>query len=175
MKVKEVMMRTPYACRQESNLGTATELMWKGNCGFLPVLDSTGVIRGVLTDRDICIALGTRNVPAGSLTVREVLHDKLFTCTPDEDIHDALQTMREGRVHRLPGHKLRLQAGWRHLHARHSAPRRTHSFRQGARALLRRGRPHLSRDPPERSARSHQKSLRLSESHASEGCVVADL
>jgi CBS domain-containing protein len=102
MKVKEVMMRTPYACRQESNLGTATELMWKGNCGFLPVLDSTGVIRGVLTDRDICIALGTRNVPAGSLTVREVLHDKLFTCTPDEDIHDALQTMREGRVHRLP-------------------------------------------------------------------------
>jgi CBS domain-containing protein len=102
MKVKEVMMRTPYACHQETNLGTATELMWKGNCGFLPVLDSTGRIRGVLTDRDICIALGTRNVPAGTLTTGEVIHDKLFTCLPDDDVHDALQVMREGRVRRLP-------------------------------------------------------------------------
>lgn len=102
MKVKEVMMRTPYACHDDSNLGTATELMWKGNCGFLPVVDSTGRIRGVLTDRDICIALGTRNVTAGSLTVNQVMNAKLFTCSAEDDIHVALQTMREGHVHRLP-------------------------------------------------------------------------
>jgi CBS domain-containing protein len=102
MKVKDVMMRTPYACHLDTNLGAATELMWKGNCGFLPVLDSTGKIRAVLTDRDICIALGTRNVLPGTVTVAEVIHDKLFTCSPEDNLHDALRIMRDGHVRRLP-------------------------------------------------------------------------
>ncbi|HEY2118585.1 MAG TPA: CBS domain-containing protein [Candidatus Acidoferrum sp.] len=102
MKVKDVMMRTPYACHLDTNLGAATELMWKGNCGFLPVLDSTGKIRAVLTDRDICIALGTRNVLPGAVTVAQVIHDKLFTCSPEDNLHDALRIMRDGHVRRLP-------------------------------------------------------------------------
>lgn len=102
MKVKEVMMLTPYACHPETNLGAATELMWSGNCGFLPVLDISGRIKGVVTDRDICVALGTRNVPAGNATVGEVMHGKLFACGPEDDVHDALQTMQEGHVRRLP-------------------------------------------------------------------------
>ena len=102
MKAKDVMMRTPYACHLETNLGSATELMWKGNCGFLPVLDSTGKIRAVLTDRDICIALGTRNVVAGCITVAEIAHNQLFTCGPEDDVHNVLEIMREGHVRRLP-------------------------------------------------------------------------
>ncbi len=102
MKVKEVMMMTPYACHTETNLGAATELMWKGNCGFLPVLDTTGRIKGVVTDRDVCMALGTRNASAGNVTVGEVMHGKLLTCTPEDDVHDALQVMKEGHVRRLP-------------------------------------------------------------------------
>jgi CBS domain-containing protein len=96
------MMMTPYACHPETNLGAATELMWNGNCGFLPVLDSTGEIRGVVTDRDICVALGTRNAPAGDVKVGEVMQAKLFTSSPEDDIHDALQVMSEGHVRRLP-------------------------------------------------------------------------
>lgn len=102
MKVKELMMMTPYASHPETNLGAATELMWNGNCGFLPVLDSIGKIRGVVTDRDICVALGTRNAPAGDVKVGEVMQTKLFTSAPEDDIHDALQVMREGHVRRLP-------------------------------------------------------------------------
>ena len=102
MKVKEVMMMTPYACHLETNLGAATELMWKGNCGFLPVLDDTGRIKGVVTDRDICIAVGTRTVPAGEVRVEDVMRKDMFTCMPEDDVHDALQMMRDGNVRRLP-------------------------------------------------------------------------
>ena len=102
MKVKEVMMMTPYACHLETNLGAATELMWKGNCGFLPVLDDTGRIKGVVTDRDICIAVGTRTVPAGEVRVEDVMRKDMFTCMPEDDVHDALQMMRDGDVRRLP-------------------------------------------------------------------------
>jgi CBS domain-containing protein len=102
MKIKDIMMGTPYYCRPETNLGAATELMWKGNCGFLPVVGNDGRVRGVITDRDICIALGTRNQLAGQVTVGEVASYRLFSCSPEDDIHLALQTMKEARVRRLP-------------------------------------------------------------------------
>ena len=102
MKVKEIMTGTPYTCRKETNLGEATELMWKGNCGFLPVLGDDGKICGVITDRDICIALGTRNKLAGEVTVGVVASTRVYWCSPEEEIHVALLTMRDGHVRRLP-------------------------------------------------------------------------
>ena len=102
MKVKEVMTATPYYCQPEMNLGSATELMWNANCGFLPVEGTDGKVVGVVTDRDICVALGTRNRLAGDVTVGEVMSGKLYSCDPEDDIHVALQTMKEGTVRRLP-------------------------------------------------------------------------
>jgi CBS domain-containing protein len=102
MKVKEVMMGTPYYCQPGTNLGVATELMWNANCGFLPVEALDGKVIGVVTDRDICIALGTRSRLAGDVLVSEVMSGKLCSCAPDDEIHVALQTMKDGRVRRLP-------------------------------------------------------------------------
>jgi len=102
MKVKEIMMGTPYYCQLDTNLGSATELMWVGNCGFLPVMGANGKLVGVVTDRDVCIALGTRNRPAGEVTIAEVMSNRLFACSPDDDVHIALETMKEGGVRRLP-------------------------------------------------------------------------
>lgn len=102
MKVKEVMMGTPYYCQAETNLGSATELMWNANCGFLPVEAPDGKVIGVITDRDICVALGTRNRLPGDIVVGEVMTGKLYSCAPEDDIHQALQSMKEGRVRRLP-------------------------------------------------------------------------
>jgi CBS domain-containing protein len=87
MKVKEIMTGMPYYCQPETNLGSATELMWNANCGFLPVESADGKVIGVITDRDICVALGTRNRPAGEVTVAQVLTGKLYSCAPDDEIH----------------------------------------------------------------------------------------
>lgn len=102
MKVKDAMMGAPYYCQLDTNLGSAAELMWVGNCGFLPVMDANGKIVGVVTDRDVCIGLGTRNRLPGDVTARAIMSNRLFVCSPEEDVHVALQTMREGGVRRLP-------------------------------------------------------------------------
>ena len=102
MKVKDVMTGTPYYCDFETNLASATELMWIGNCGFLPVMGQNGKIIGVITDRDICIALGTRNRLPGDVRVRDVISNRLFACSPEDDVHVALRRMEEGGVRRLP-------------------------------------------------------------------------
>jgi CBS domain-containing protein len=102
MRVKEIMMCTPYTCRKETNLGEAAELMWKGSCGFLPIVGADGKVCGVITDRDICMALATRNKLAGDVTVGEVSQGRLYACSPEDEIHVALLTMRDGKVRRLP-------------------------------------------------------------------------
>jgi CBS domain-containing protein len=102
MRVVDIMMRTAYQCRPETNLGSATEFMWIGNCGFLPVVGEEGRVIGVITDRDICVALGTRNRLAGDIKVAEAMSRKVYSCLPEDDIHVALRTMRQGRVRRLP-------------------------------------------------------------------------
>lgn len=102
MRVVDVMMGTPYFCRPEANLGSATELMWTGNCGFLPVVGDDDKVIGIITDRDICVALGTRGRPSGEVTVAEVMSTKVYSCSPEDDIHVALRAMREGHVRRLP-------------------------------------------------------------------------
>jgi CBS domain-containing protein len=76
--------------------------MWKGNCGFLPVVGSEDRVVGVVTDRDICIALGTRGRPSGEVTVAEVMSTKVHSCAPEDEVRIALDMMRDGRVRRLP-------------------------------------------------------------------------
>lgn len=103
MRVNEVMTGTPAYCHPETNLGAAVELMWTYNCGILPVVDANERVTGVITDRDIGIALGTRNQLAGDVTVGEVCPGQvLLSCKLNDDVRTALAKMAEGRVRRLP-------------------------------------------------------------------------
>jgi CBS domain-containing protein len=96
------MMSVPKYCRPDANLAQAVEIMWVNDCGFLPVVDIDGRVAGVLTDRDICIALGTRNQRASDVLVRDVMTDRVCVCTAEDDIHTALETMEKHQVRRLP-------------------------------------------------------------------------
>ena len=101
MKVRDFMTKEAVCCGLETNLAAAVELMWNNDCGVLPVIND-GRLAGILTDRDICIALGTRNRPAAELAVKEVATRQVQTCYPEDDVSEAMTAMRRGKVHRLP-------------------------------------------------------------------------
>jgi CBS domain-containing protein len=102
MKIKDVMTREPATCAPGTNLAVAAKLMLDADCGILPVVDSEGKLAGVVTDRDMYIALATRNRLASEITVGDVARTRVFTCGPDDDVETALGTMRQHRVRRLP-------------------------------------------------------------------------
>jgi CBS domain-containing protein len=102
MKVREVMTKNASFCGPESTLEKASFLMQKNNCGFLPVVGDGGNVVGVVTDRDMCIALGTRNRKPSDVRVWDVMPRKLFTCMEGDDVHCALKTLRAARIRRLP-------------------------------------------------------------------------
>jgi CBS domain-containing protein len=78
------------------------KLMWEQDCGVLPVVKSDGKVSGMITDRDICVAIATRGWTADRIAVRDVTAGKVSTCAPDDDAIAALQTMKSQRVRRLP-------------------------------------------------------------------------
>jgi len=102
MKVRDVMAKQPTSCDLDTSLSIAAELMWRNRCGFLPVVGEGGNVVGVITDRDISIAVGTRNRRPSAILVKEVMTPKLFTCTAEENLRCALKTMRIEEVRRLP-------------------------------------------------------------------------
>jgi CBS domain-containing protein len=101
MKIKEIMTTKPKTASRDTTLAAAAHLLWGADCGILPVVDG-GKLVGVVTDRDMYVALATRNKPATQITVGEVSTGKVWACGPDDDVHAALDTMASQRVRRLP-------------------------------------------------------------------------
>jgi CBS domain-containing protein len=102
MKVREVMTRNPNSCRPDSTLPDAARIMANVDCGVLPVVDDETRVVGILTDRDICLAVGAKDRLPSEILVKEIMKPKIVACSPDDDVHIALRTMKNNRVRRLP-------------------------------------------------------------------------
>jgi len=101
MRAKDLMTSQPRTCSPDTNLAAAAELMLAGDCGMLPVV-AEGKLVGVVTDRDLYIALATRNRCAADLSVGDVAQSPVYTCTPEDEAEAVLATMRTHRVRRVP-------------------------------------------------------------------------
>ena len=101
MKVKDIMTSEPLTCSLDTNLAAAAKLMLDGDCGILPVVVN-GQLFGVVTDRDLSIALATRNKRPSDVTVGEVVGAPPHSCFTEDDVQTALDTMKRYQVRRLP-------------------------------------------------------------------------
>jgi len=101
MKISDLMTPDPITCLPSTNLAAAASLMLQGDCGILPIVEN-GRIRGVVTDRDLFIALGTRDQRPSAMTVGDVMQGPLFTCNPDDDVESVLDVMKEHAIRRVP-------------------------------------------------------------------------
>jgi CBS domain-containing protein len=102
MKVRDIMTGQVGSCGPETNLAEAARIMWDKDCGAAPVLDGEGKVVGIITDRDICMALTTRNRPASEVSVGEVISGAVKTCAAEDAVGAALKKMRDEQLRRLP-------------------------------------------------------------------------
>lgn len=100
MKTQHLMTTNPTTCSTGDHLATAARKMWDEDCGILPVLDN-GEVVGVITDRDIAMALAMKGVASTEVRVAEVITGQVYGCSPDDDVATALSAMAEHQVRRL--------------------------------------------------------------------------
>ena len=102
MNARDIMTRPPHTCGLETPLDEASRLMENESCGTLPVLDDRGRLAGILTDRDIAIAIGRSDRAPAQITARDVMTRNVHTCSPGDDLLEALDEMASAGVRRLP-------------------------------------------------------------------------
>jgi len=101
MKVREVMTTPPQTCTLDTSLAIVSRRMKEKGCGTLIVLDQHGKPAGMLTDRDLALAIGESKRNASHIAAHEAMTGYVYTCSPDESLHTALERMSEARVRRL--------------------------------------------------------------------------
>lgn len=101
MKVREIMTAQPKTASPGTTLAAAAHLLWDADCGILPVVEGSKLV-GVVTDRDMYVALATRNKPASQITVGDVASGAVWACGPDDEVQVSLDTMKTHRIRRLP-------------------------------------------------------------------------
>ena len=102
MKVKEVMTPDARATWITESLADAAKSMWENDCGVLPIIKDGRKVVGMITDRDICMATAMKDRNPSGISVEEVMTGTVYAATPEEDIEQALKTMREHKIRRLP-------------------------------------------------------------------------
>ncbi|HYV12642.1 MAG TPA: CBS domain-containing protein [Pyrinomonadaceae bacterium] len=102
MKVKEIMAPNVKTIWLTESLTDAARLMWENDCGVLPIIKDGRKVVGMITDRDICMAMAMRNQSPSGVSVEEVMTGQVYSVSPEDDVDQALQTMQEHKIRRLP-------------------------------------------------------------------------
>jgi len=102
MKVRQIMEAAVHSAPSDATLAEAGRRMARNECGFLPVVDAQGKVIGVITDRDICVAVTGADRRPSDMTVRGAMSSRVYACGPDDDLGRALSTMQLRLVRRLP-------------------------------------------------------------------------
>lgn len=102
MSIADIVREDVVTVRLESSLLDVADVFREENVGSAVVLDASGGVAGMITDRDL-VVYGRRF--ADSLertTVNEILAMDVVSVAPDVSVAALTETMREERVRRVP-------------------------------------------------------------------------
>jgi CBS domain-containing protein len=106
---RDIMTSDVECVGENETLSDAARKMRDLNVGALPICGEDDRLKGMLTDRDIVVNCIARGGDPNTVRAGELGDGKPVTIGADDSIEEALQTMKEYKVRRLPvidGHRL---------------------------------------------------------------------
>ncbi len=100
--VGDICTRSPRVTTPEATLAQAAKVMWDGDCGMVPVIDGARKVIGVISDRDIALAVAMRGAKAHEAKVKESMNARVVSCRADEPVGAALSRLAKFQLRRLP-------------------------------------------------------------------------
>lgn len=102
MLVREIMKKQVICATEDASLRDVARKMMEQNIGVIPVVDDRQQLRGILTDRDIAMAVAAEGRSPERTRVGEVMAHEAVCTEIDADLESALKTMNQTRARRLP-------------------------------------------------------------------------
>ena len=104
------IMSSDAECVQETDtILDAAKRLAERDVGAMPICGEDDRLKGMITDRDIVVKVLAQGKDPSSTKVSEIAEGKPVTIGADDSLEDALRTMSEAQVRRLPvidGHDL---------------------------------------------------------------------
>ena len=91
----------PVTIPETSIIDDAAGMMWEKNIGSLIVVNETGEMVGIVTERDMLFAV-TKGLTGKEVPVLSITSKTDLMATPTQSIATAVETMRKGGVRHLP-------------------------------------------------------------------------
>ena len=104
MKVSDILRlkgNTLYAASVNDPLSDAIQTMAEKDIGSLVVMDHGDVV-GMLTFREVIVAIVNNGGTAGSILVRSVMDDAPLTCTMETDMDEVRRMMLDRHARYMP-------------------------------------------------------------------------
>lgn len=102
MNVNEVMSAKPVTVSPEESAAVAARLLSRHNIGALPVCSKNGVLKGMITDRDIVLRCIAADEDPSTTKVSEIMTRRVFSVESSESLEAASALMAKEQIRRLP-------------------------------------------------------------------------
>jgi CBS domain-containing protein len=108
-KARDVMTPGAECVGENDTVIDAAKRLAELDVGAMPICGEDNRLKGMLTDRDIVVRVLAEGKDPSSTTAGDLAQGKPVTIGADDSVDEALRTMKEHRVRRLPvidGHDL---------------------------------------------------------------------
>jgi len=101
MLVDDAMTKKPITCGKDEKITKVAKEMEKNDIGSMIVADKDTLI-GLITSEDLIKRVIIQKKDPEKTTAKDVMTKKLLTTTPDEELSEAIYTMINNGIKRLP-------------------------------------------------------------------------
>ena len=104
MKVSDILRvkgNTLFTVTPDQPLSEAIDVMAENDIGSLVVMDR-GNLAGILTFREVILALTANGHSAGAVQVRSTMHDEPLTCTLETELDEVRRMMLDHHARYMP-------------------------------------------------------------------------
>lgn len=102
MHVKDLMSTNVISIAPEESAATAARLLRQYNIGALPVCSADGMVKGMITDRDIVLRCIAADQSPAQTHIRDIMSTRVISVSPEEDDTVAADMMGREQIRRIP-------------------------------------------------------------------------
>ncbi len=101
LKARDIMSSPPVTVSETASILEAAAVMKRRGIGSLIVVDDSGRIAGIVTERDLINSIASGLACRGG-RVGDVMTRNVIVARPDEDLASLVEKMREANVRHIP-------------------------------------------------------------------------
>ncbi len=105
MKVHQILQakgREVASMTGDASVADAVKLLGERRIGALVVVDASGNLEGILSERDVVKAMATHGMDMSGRKVRDLMTSEVQTCKPADDVNSVMARMTAGRFRHVP-------------------------------------------------------------------------